>query len=69
MKPSRIAAEKERLARVRLRRWARRIPGNAELANILAGFPEKPFRSQFYYRILPHLRFVPLKLEELEPHV
>lgn len=64
MKPKQIAAETERLAKVRLRKYARRIPDNATLLNILLGL-EKPFRYDFYHRIRPHLRFEPIPLEAI----
>lgn len=66
MKSNYLKVEKERLAKVKLRRWARRIPNNAALVNILNGFPDKPFRRQFYNRIKPLLRFEPVPLEVLD---
>ena len=66
MKPNRIAAEKERKAKVRLRRMARSIPDNATLTRIVMSFPERPFRADFYRRIAPNLKFKPLPLEVIE---
>lgn len=65
MKPAQLKAEQERLAKVKLRKMARRIPDNAVLANILLSF-ERPFRVDFYNRIVPHLKFDPIPLEALD---
>ncbi len=62
MKPKREAAERERRAKAQLRKMARKIPNNLSLANILIQF-EKPFQRDFYYRVLPFLRFKPAPLE------
>jgi hypothetical protein len=62
MKPSRVCAEKERRAKVELRKLARKIPDNASLTKILSQF-ETPFQRDFYYRVLPFLRFKPVPLE------
>ena len=66
MKPAQIRAEKERRARAQFRKWARRIPDNAALANILLGFPEKPFRAEFYRRVVPLLNFKAIPLEAID---
>ena len=66
MKPAQIKAEKERRAKAQFRKWARRIPDNAALANILLGFPEKPFRREFYFRIKPLLKFEAIQLEAID---
>ena len=65
MKPAREKAEKERLAKVKLRKYARQIPDNAVLTNILLSFPENPFRRQFYNQIRPFLKFDPVPLETI----
>ena len=63
-KPQRIRAESDRLAKVRLRGFARRIPNNSALVNMLAQF-EGPFRRDFFLRIKPFLRFKPESWEVL----
>lgn len=65
VKPARAKAEKERLAKVTLRKYARMIPDNAKLAQILLQFPDKPFQRDFYYKLRPHLRFEPIPLEAI----
>lgn len=65
-KPAHQKAETERIAKVRFRKWARRIPDNAALANILLGFQDKPFRREFYWRIKPLLKFDPIPLEAID---
>ena len=65
VKPARMKAEKERQAKVKLRKWARRIPNNAAFMNVLLSFTDKPFRRQFYDRIIPYLKFKPIPLETL----
>ena len=69
MKPNRLAAEKERKAKVKFRRLARKIRDNAMLVNILLSFPDKPFRGEFLRRVAPHLKFTPIQLEDLDHHV
>jgi hypothetical protein len=64
VKPKQFAAEKERLAKARLRKYARQIPDNETLLNILLGL-EKPVRYNFYYKVKPHLRFDPIPLEAI----
>jgi len=65
MKPSRAKAEKERLAKVRMRHIARLINDNAHLINILAGM-EKPLSRDFLRVVTPFLRFKPAPTEFLE---
>ncbi len=65
MKPARLKAEKERQAKVRLRRWAQRIPDNETFIKIMLQFPEAPFRRDFYRKTAPYLKFKPVPLEEI----
>lgn len=65
MKPAQAKARRERLAKVKMREWARKIPDNATLINVLAGM-EKPLRRDFLHVITPHLRFKPVATEFLE---
>lgn len=64
MKPARIKAERDRRANVEMRKWARRIPDNAKLINIMARC-EGPLRRDLYQKLRPYLRFSPIPLEEL----
>lgn len=66
MKPGYLKREKERQAKVKLRRMARSIPDNATLIRIILAFPERPFRKDFYRRIVKDLRFTPVSLEVIE---
>ena len=66
MKPQQLKAHKERVAKVRFRAWARRIPDNGKLASVLLNFSEKTLRAEFYRRVTPYLRFKPIPLESLE---
>lgn len=64
-KPAAIKAAQERRANAKLRKYARRIPDNAALVNLLLSFADKPFRADLYRRLVPHLRFTPIKLEDM----
>ena len=64
MKPARIKAERERLANIKFRQMIRRIPDNAALTNILLRF-EEPFRSIWYHRAAPLLKFKAVPLETI----
>lgn len=66
MKPARVKAEKERIARIRLRKIARQIPDNESFVTILLQMPNKPFRREFYARIRRYLKFEPVALEALD---
>lgn len=65
-KPNRLAAEKERRAQAKFRKYIRRIPDNATLVNILLSFPEKQFRRVFYDKALPYLKFKPIQFEDIQ---
>ncbi len=62
MKPAQSKAERERLAKIKMRRWVRQIPDNAALMNLLLQM-EKPFRADFLRVATPFLKFKPISLE------
>lgn len=61
-KPARLRAETERLAEVKMRKFARAIPDNAKLINILLRL-ESPMARDLYSKLKPHLKFEPVSLE------
>lgn len=69
MKPARRKAERVRLANARawnkFREIGREIPDNAVLANILMRLKDRPIREGFYRNVVPHLRFKPIRLEDI----
>lgn len=69
MKAAKLKAEQERLAKVKMRKWARRIPDNAMFAKIIRQFPELPFRADFYRNITPYLKFTPVPLEQINENL
>ena len=66
MKPAKLKAERERKAKIKFRKLARRIPDNDALKEIVLKLADqRPVQEGFYRNIVPHVRFAAITLQEI----